>query len=283
MKREALEPWLEAANRRYGAEGLPHRGRPFRALSDFSKEHKCSIRFDAPIAKAIFDWFYAHSPPGSHAIGSLFTGAFFFDASFWPLNIPIGYGTFKLNVIESLSTMPLTVRNPLEANAQDMKQLALYWVDCCDYAYGRDCAGKLTTNAQLFFQNADRELVGAIAQLITPRPNTKAILALRLSTEIVMKALLIQEKNITTPQLKKLGHNIQQLADECLATTGIAEFKIISNLAEIFPDVSQRYDGPERTMSEAWTALTVAQIAATAIVRKYSGRDMRPQILRQFN
>lgn len=277
----ALETWLTSTNARYRADELPPRHRPFRALSDFSREFKCSISLDSPLAQSIFDWFYKHSQPGAHATGALFTGAFYFDACFWPLYIPIGYGTFSLNALNCLETMPQSIKEHISQSREDLWDLALYWADCCDYAYGIDDIskeGKLNAKALAFIQNGDRELAGAIAQLVSPRPNAKAILALRMACEIFLKTLLIQERNLTDQQLKKLSHKIEDIAAECFAITHAPEFDAVAKTGGTFPEVSDRYEGVERKLSEVWNALCVTQIAATAVIRQYTDRDMHSQL-----
>ncbi len=59
----ALDAWLTRTNERYRAEELHVKARPFKAMSDFTREHHCSLSFDSPTAKAIFEWFYARSAP----------------------------------------------------------------------------------------------------------------------------------------------------------------------------------------------------------------------------
>jgi hypothetical protein len=288
IERNDLDSWLSLANIRYRQEEIHPKGRPFRALSEFTQEFNCSISLNSPIAKTIFDWFTENSQPGSHAIGSLFTGAFYFDTCFWPLSIPIGYGTFALSPYDSLETMPQLLQNQVNESSDDCWRLNLYWIDCCDYAYGVDDIqkqGKLNPKALTFIQNADRELVGAVSQLLIPRPNTKAILALRMASEIFMKAILIQEKNLTDQQLKRnFSHKIEDIADECFAITGIPEFKTVFDNIGVFPaNVSDRYDGGEWKLSDVWKAVYITQIAATAVTRFYTSRDIRPQIFGTVN
>lgn len=281
IDQRTLDNWLTSVNARYRAEEIPPRHRPFRALSDYSREFKCSFTLDSPIAKSILDWFYKHSAPESHAIGSMFTGAFYFDAYFWPMHIPIGYGTFSINAFDCLETMPETVKEHLAKSQQDSTNLALYWVDCCDYAYGFDelqKSNKLGSKAVTFLNNGDRELRGAVAQLLFPRPNTKAILALRMACEIFLKALLIQEKNLTDSQLKNLSHKIKDIAADCRLATGVPEFDDVATAANVFPEVSERYDGDEWKLSEVWKALCIAQVTATAVVRHYTNQDIRSQV-----
>jgi len=277
-----IDNWLNTVNARYRADQVPPHQRPFRAMSDYSLEHNCTFSLDSPIAKAIIEWFDIHSQPGSQAIGAMFTGAFFFDACFWPLNIPIGYGKFSINAVECLESMPKSLKDQLLQSHHDQWNLALYWVDCCDYAYGINeiiNKGNLKAKALRFLQNADRELAGAIAQLVIPRPNLKAILALRMACEIFLKVLLIQEQDLSDKELKKIGHEIKDIADKCFALTKTQDFDSVSKAIGAYPEVSDRYDGVEREMTDVWKALCVTQIAATAVIRQYTGRDMRKQVL----
>jgi hypothetical protein len=276
-----LQSWLQAANERYRDEHIPYRGRPFKALSDFAHEFNCSISMGSPTAKAIVDWFRAQSAPDSHAIGALFTGAFYFDAYFWPLHIPLGDGTFTVNALDCLESMPQAVKDQLAKSNKDMWILALHFADCCDYAFGIDDIekeGKLNSKALAFVQNADKELAGAIAQLIIPKPNLKSILALRMSIEIFLKALLIQEQNLNDQDLKRLSHRLEDIAGECFSATGRTEFSDIAKAVIGFPEVSERYDGQEKCLQEVWHAMLVAQATATAVIRKYTDRDIRSQI-----
>lgn len=253
-------------------------------MSDYTREFKCAVVFDSPLAKTVFNWFYENTKSGSHAVGPLFTGAFYFDTCFWPLFIPLGYGTFSLNALECLESMPKALRDEVERSRADIWALALYWTDCCDYAYGVDDIkkeGKLNERALIFIENGHKELVGAIAQLNCSPPNPKAILAFRMATEIFLKALLIQERNLSDQDLRKLSHRIQDIADECFNVTGNQEFRAISQVANVFPDVSSRYTGEDRKLSEVWRAACVAQAAATTVTRRYTDRDMRPQLHRK--
>lgn len=282
MIEEKFTAWLEDANERFRREELPPAHRPFRAFADYCEEHSCSLAYGSPIADAIFAWFYKHSAPGSHQVGSLFTGAYYYDAFFWPVNIPIGYGRATLDVFNSLESMPDAIKRSLAKDKAEADLPVLHWADCVDYGYGFDDIAqttRLTERALAFARNGDRELIGAIRQILHPRPNLKSILGFRMAAEIFMKVVLVQERGLSDRELQKLGHSIERLAKECHAQTGMAEFAKVARDAAAFPDVSDRYDGEEKTPREVWTAALVAQRAASAFARKYSDRDMRAQVV----
>lgn len=283
MNQAELNAWLVNVNRRYRDEEMHYKRRPFQACSDYSREFHCAFSFHSPLATSIFEWFRSHSEPEAHMMGSLHTGAFYFDAYFWPVNIPIGFGTFALNMLECLATMPENLKAELKQSKQDIWRLAVYWADCCDYGYGFDDLeknSKLSPRAMTFLLNANRELIGATSQLTTPRPNPKAILACRMACEIFLKTALIQERNPSEQELKKLGHQINSLANACHESTGLTAFKDIALAAKVFPDVSERYDGRDRPLSVVWNALAVAQFTAATVARLYTNRNMRENVLR---
>ncbi len=275
-----LESWLVLKNAEYHANEVPPIQRPFKAWSDLAREFKCSIFLSDPISEAIFDWFYKNTKPGSHSLGALFTGAFYFDTCFWPLSIPMAYGKGSFNALKCLDTMPSTVKNSLSESRQDLWELVVYWRDCIDYAFGIDKLineNQLDKKAHNFLRNGHRELIGAITQLLWSRPNTKAILSLRMSCEIFLKVLLIQEKKLNDNQLRQrpFGHNIKSIADECLNISGMQEFDTVAKCAKKFPKVDERYEGDEYKLSEIWDALCLTQIAAAGVTRYYTGRFIR--------
>jgi hypothetical protein len=275
------EEYLVRINEQYREKEIPPIQRPFRALSHISREFSCSISFSSPIANQVFDWFAKNSKPGSHAIGSLFTGAFYYDACFWPLSVPIGYGTFRLNALNGLDTMPDSIKSSLMSDHKAATALGLYWADCIDYAYGVDeltKSSRLSPKALSFIESGHHEFIGALSQLTTHRPNTKAILNLRMASEIFLKAFLIQERSLGDAELKKMSHKITEIAAECEKTSPIKEFGLIKSKAHVYPDVSTRYEGANWTPAEVWTALCLTQVAATAVIRFYTGSDLRPQI-----
>jgi hypothetical protein len=276
-----LEKWLHAANTRYRNDGTEHRQRPFRAIRDFSIDHNCSFDLSSPTATTIFEWFKQHSPEDAHAVGSMFTGAFLFDTSFWPLHIPIIFGTVVIDPLGCLETMPPVLKKQIENSSNDIFGLVNYWVDCIDYAYGIDHISQqdiLKPRAKDFVLSAGREMIGAIAQLTIPRPNTKAILSIRMATEIFLKAILIQELDLNDVALKKINHSVKSAAEECAKLTDDSTFTFIANNANIFPAVAERYDGIEWPREQVWKGLVIAQMAAAALTRNYGGQDTRPQI-----
>ena len=99
---DITEAWLVAANERFRQLNIPPKRRPFEALRELSVSQRLSIGLNSPAAEKVFKWFLAHTQPGSHAIGALFTGVFYYDACFWPVTVPVFYGRVQLNAFDAL-------------------------------------------------------------------------------------------------------------------------------------------------------------------------------------
>jgi hypothetical protein len=282
LTNQQLNDWLERANERYRQRDLPPRQRPFRAISDLSKEFKISIDFGSDVAGKIFDWFTNHTQAGSHAIGSLFTGAYYFDACFWPVSIQVGFGTFVPKALDALETMPKMLKNQLCADRSEVRNYTSYWADCVDYAYGSDALQtrrSLSSYAAGLLQGGQGEIEGTVAQLCSARPNPKAIMSARMAAEIHLKLLLVAKGGKDAAFLRSIGHDLQKTIDACLSVAAVKEFAIIRPMLAIFPDVSARYVGTEKPMREIWEAYCIAQATAATVMRVLSGDDRRLQII----
>ena len=274
--------WLEVANRRYGAEGIPHKGRPFQAMSDFARERNCTLAMNDPLTKRIFDWFYEHSPPGAHQVGSVYTGVHFYDTAFWPVYVPLIFGEVSVNALDCLETMPAPIKSALEGSRQDIWTYVIHWVNCMDYGYGQmDLEGtaRLRTRASKFLGAAHSELVGANAQLLDHRPNVKAILGMRMATEIFLKAVLVQERNLSDNQLMRISHKLEDAANACAEATKEQLFEEIGKRASLYPPVSARYGDTGWSKANVWQAATLTQLAGATVTRLYTERDMRASVM----
>lgn len=279
---EDLAYWLQTTNRRYSEEAVPHRKRPFLALCDFARERSCSIPSNHPIAKFIFEWFYSHSPPDAHQVGAVYTAVYFYDTAFWPLSVPIVFGCVSIDAFECLETMPAGVKAELGSNQNCVQKYVSHWANCMDYGYGQmDISSSQALNARAFnsLSAAHAEIQGANSQLLNVRPNYKAILGLRMATEIFLKTVLIQELNSSDRDLKKISHTLEDAARRCADATGDTTFEEIASRVQVYPSVSARYDQSNWPPHEVWEAASLAQLTAAALTRLYSDRDMRSQVL----
>ena len=124
---EHLSTWLRAANLRYRKLGMPAKQRPIEAIKELVQEHSISGDYAGPAAKAVFEWFENETKLRSQTFGSLFTGAYFFDASFFPLAIPITFGSPKVDPFSSLTGMPELMIDDIREDPQEAASLVKHW------------------------------------------------------------------------------------------------------------------------------------------------------------
>lgn len=275
------EDWFQWVNREFREQDVAVGQRPFLALDRYCKDFRVrALPFDAPAAKAIFDWFSSNTKPESHHIGALFTGAFYYDASFWAVDIPIGYGRFKLDAPNSLRGMPHHVKQELMTHARDAWSYVQFWVDCLDYAYGFDDIQKDPACAPFglaLLENADRELRAAISQLLEHRPNPKAAMSARMATEMYLKAFLVQKSGFTEADVKKFNHRLRDIVRECARVASGHDIVKIENDLNVFPEIHERYTGTDVPAAALWRAYGLAQYCGAAFTRSFSDRDTRSQ------
>jgi hypothetical protein len=277
------ESWLEQFNERMAQEGVPHKQRPFRALSEWTRIHPVTIAFNSPEAKALFAWFEQNSPPTSHHIGPMFKAAYFFDAAFWPVDVPIVYGTARLNPFDTLTGMPLSVKQRLGRNPKQM-EFVLFWANCADYGYGYEeslRSGKLGTLGEGLFQGAHRELNASSVVLLERRPNSKAMESARMAVEMFLKAFIAGHVGLNEKQAKKLGHDLEAGLRESVRVDPSSELKELGQELRIFPPIDARYQALQIPAQDLWRGYAVAMFCAATTVRWLTGRDIRRTLRRE--
>jgi HEPN domain-containing protein len=281
--RKPTEEWLRAINARFQREDIDPRGRPFRALEAFLDEFNIEgVIFPSEIADTIFNWFYRTYGEERYQTGPLFRGVHYMDSIYWPIYIPVAFGTCEINALECLELMPAEFRKRIETENEERWKYMLVWADCLDYAYGYDDIDRVSKYQGLaleFIQSGNKELQAAIDLLLQRRPNSKAIENCRMAVEIFLKAILIIKAGWDEKRLiKSIGHDLKQAAEEVLTITNRPEIQELKDGYAFFPQIDVRYQSKEWNNMDLWRGYLLAQSTATTFTRMFSKRDIRPQI-----
>jgi hypothetical protein len=274
--------WLEEFNQKLAREGIQHNARPFKALLEWSRSTGCSGEFGSPESNAVFQWFYDHSPPGSHDILPVFVGALYYDAAFWPVEVPPGYGTYRLDGRKAVRSMPDPVWARMCSAHSDLATFIAVWADCLDYSCGiADILRPFTadTDWRKFLASADKELRSAARLLCHIRQNSKAIESARMATEMALKGVLCRDPQVTAANVKqRYGHNLTRLVEDVMKTPAGIGLAPVQKLLGAFPEVGARYEGADYPAPQLWAAYSAAQISCTSAVRSITGRDVRSSL-----
>lgn len=276
---EVTDEWIERINDEFREKDIPHKQRPWLAWSEWSKHIGLSTSFDDEDVKKIFEWFEKNTQAGSQHIGPIYTGAFYYDSCFWPVFIPVVFGSVQLNLRDSLKTMPNGIRSRLWGNRDEVMNYAAFWAACLDYGLGIDGLTEDTGQpvfARELIRSGDQQLTATATLLLEKRPNPKAVESGRMATEMFLKAFLASRGGLSEEKARsEIGHNLQVALNRCLALDPQSELRAILPELTHFPSLGDRYKGTERPVKELWKAYGVAQFSGTALVRTLTGRDCR--------
>jgi hypothetical protein len=279
---ELTDEWLEQINEELRKKDIPHKRRPWEAWMEWANySGEVSSLGDENVEK-IFAWFEKNTKAGSQNFGSMYVGAFYYDSCFWPVFIPVVFGTVKLDAAKSLRTMPDTIKSRLTRDVDDFINYLAVWCDCYDYGFGiEELSGNKSIGAfgQELLSSGNQQLTATVTLLHEDIPNPKAMESARMATEMFMKAFLASKIELTEKVAKdKIGHNLEKALKLCLDADSNSELQVIQTSLTCFPEIWDRYKGTEKTPSELWQSYGVAQCAGATVVRSLTGRDSRKSI-----
>ena len=273
---------LEAINEDLRREDVSHARRPFEAMMRVSKELGIPIAMRSEEAESIFRWFKEREKPGSGAVGSVYTSAFYFDSEFWPVDIPIAYGTVSIGPFDYIREMPEATIDLL-AKSKGAHYL-VFWADCADYGMGFD---ELRQNKNLnsfgveLLNAADQELRNTVSLLLESRPKSRAILTARMATEMFTKSFLALKGELSQKGAKVIGHDLEAGLEQFIDVSGLSNWLPIVEKLKVFPPVSDRYRGQAVSNSSLAEALAIAQSLGAVTTREFTNRRIIEQIMPQ--
>ena len=275
------EEWLIRVNEEFRKSGVDQKRRPWEAIRRYSEEFKVPVNLSSNHAKRLFEWFEANSKPGVHKIGSMYESVYFFDSAFWTISIPIVYGQVELDGLKSLVGMPDQIKNILMSDRKIAWDYAIFWADSVDYGLGIDDLRKssgMNAFGLKLLMAGDQELRSAVAMLKQNRPDSRAILSCRMAVEIFLKAFIALKIGLTEKEAKDLNHNLQKSFDRFIEVSGYNHWERVKEKLAIFPQIHERYNEQDMSLSTLWEGFSIAQSLGVLIVREHTDRNTIEQI-----
>ena len=280
-----MEPslqWLTQKNKEYQKKDINHKQRPVLAIIDFCKESRCSFDFSSQEAKLFFRWFEENSPKDAHLIGPMFQGAFYFDATFWPVDIDVFYGTQNIDPFKSLKTMPQQYINKIQSNSTHLNEYLSLWADCIDYIINYQEIvndNSMSDVTKKFIKSGHKEITASTSLLLNRLPQDKAIESSRMAIEMHLKCIILRELNWDENKLrKKISHSLTKAANKVLDKIDNIRIQKISKQYPLFPEIHERYSGNNCTSRELWERYLNAIGTASEFSRIYGSSNIRDQI-----
>jgi hypothetical protein len=211
-------------------------------MAAWAKETQCNVYGRSEEAKRIEAWFEKHSPAGALFIPPVFEGLFYYDARFWLIRIPLGYGEFTVSPEQALGEMPEIIRRQLCRDRSAAADFEKVWIDCIDYGYGfRGIANaNLPEFSQSLMRSADKELRSCV-KILHGSPNSKALEVAGLATEMFLKCYLAIYCGLDEQTAKRTyGHNLEALLDAVVRHDPSGEFQFLKGKLSCSPSINER-------------------------------------------
>jgi len=174
--------------------------------------------------------------------------------------------------------MPQLVMKQLWHEQAEVKEYAVHWANCIDYAFGIDELLKRRGFSQFTHEllKSGRQQMKAIVSLLLDgdRPNSKAGEGAAMATEIFLKAFLSSKASLTEDEAKKkVGHNLEEALRRCAAVDPKSELLNIRPDLGVLPAINERYKGSDMPLGVLWRSYEIAQFIGTTVCRSLTGRD----------
>jgi len=274
------DAWLQQVNAEYRRNQVPAKQRPWLAWRQWIKHTGRSVELSDDVTKQIFDWFERHTTAGRQYVGPIYTGAFYYDSCFWPVIVPLVFGRVQVSAWDGLKTMPPLVMKQLWREQAEVKEYAVHWANCIDYAFGIDELLKRRGFSQFsheLLKSGGQQMKAIVSLLLDgDRPNSKAGEGAAMATEIFLKAFLSSKASLTEDEAKKkIGHNLEEALRRCAAVDPKSELLSIRPDLGVLPAINERYKGSEMPLGVLWRSYEIAQFIGTTVCQSLTGRDTR--------
>lgn len=275
------ESELEILNEELRKEDIEPSARPSEAIKRLAERNNRSISFHSPEAQFIFKWFESNTKPGSHIIGPLHKGVYYYDSAFWSVCIPIIYGSVQLNALDALNEMPPKIKSSLLENPKAIWDYIIFWADCIDFGFAYDDLYRSKKHDEFGRQLLTagyEELSSATSLLLEHRPSRRAIINCRMATEMLLKSFMALKDGLTESLAKKLGHNLEKIFDRFLDISKYQNLTEIKGLLRVFPDINERYKAQDHDNASLFNGYCFAQSIGALIARAFTDRNTLPQV-----
>lgn len=263
--------------------------RPFSANLEVGKRLNLGNRdiLNDPISKQVkqlYDSLYRptdlHTPP-------MHIGAFMFKDIFFPIRIPIIFGTPRINPVDFLDA-PKEQKEWLFSNHQTGLTFFDQVIDLMDFIYGLDDIGKegqLPDKTVEWWFMAKQQLEAAAATALGSIDKYAVIQSCCISAELLLKgALMASVEGITESQLSKeklgYGHNLESLVEKTSQALPNIDKRIMLSVVKQLPNyVKSRYEAQNYSRLTLGNLLMNTQFISGEILRQFSNRNIRADFM----
>ncbi|MBD2493501.1 hypothetical protein [Nostoc sp. FACHB-280] len=216
-----------------------------------------------------------HMPP-------MHIGAFMFRDVFFPLRIPLIFGSPVINPVDFLIDVPDIQKRWLLTDQQSGLAFFDQVIDLMDFVYGLDDLekiGQVPNKTVEYWCLAKQQLEAAAATVLGSFNKYAVIQNCCISTELLLKGTLIakgiDEKTLASKQ-KGYGHDLEKLVDKTAQQLPNFDRETVLFVVKQLPDyVESRYEAKNLSRLDIGNFLMNTQFVGGEILRQFSDRNLR--------
>nr|WP_290224214.1 hypothetical protein [Trichocoleus desertorum] len=218
-----------------------------------------------------------HMPP-------MHVGAFMFRDVFFPLRIPVIFGSPVIKPVDFLIDVPEIQRRWLFNDQRSGLAFFDQVIDLVDFVYGLDGLkrGQLPDKTMEWWYLAKQQLEAAAATVLGSFNKYAVIQNCCISTELLLKgALMAKGVNEKTLASKKqgYGHNLESLVDKTAQQLPNLDRETVLLVVKQLPDyVESRYEAKDFSRLDLGSFLMNTQFIGGEILRQFSDRNFRSNL-----
>jgi len=214
-----------------------------------------------------------HMPP-------MYIGAFMFRDVFFPLRVPVAYGSPVINPVDFLVDVSELQKRWLFSDREAGLTFFDQVIDVTDFVYALDDlekGGALPVETIEYWYLAKQQLEAAAATLLGSFNKYAVTQNCCIGTELLLKGALIA-KGIEAKALKykPYGHNFENLVNKTFELLPAIDQARLLQIVKQLPDyVNSRYEAKDISRLDLGRFLMNTQFASGEILRQFSDRNCR--------
>ncbi|MEM6754980.1 MAG: hypothetical protein AAF630_18660 [Cyanobacteria bacterium P01_C01_bin.38] len=256
----------------------------YRMIAQRLKPGSSSILQYDPLFNAVNQIYGELYRPMDMQMPPVHMGAFLFRDIFFPLRIPLIFGSPAINPVDFLIDVPDIQKRWLFNDRQTGLTFFDQVIDLMDFVYGLDDLekiGQLPDKTVEWWYLAKQQLEAAAATVLGSFNKYAVIQNCCISNELLLKGALVakgvDEKTLKS-QKQGYGHNLENLVDKTAQYLPNLNQETLLFVVKQFPDyVKSRYEAMNFSRLELGRFLMNTQFISGEILRQFSNRNFRAE------
>jgi len=211
----------------------------------------------------------------------IYTGAFMFRDIFYPVRIPVFYGTVILDPVSFLQDMERDQKDWLFASKESGLTYLDQAIDIFDFACGLDELEhhESLSSSMEMWRLGRRQLEVAAAAALVSFDKHAIVQNCLIACELIFKGALLTCGYEKAELKTKYGHNFKKLGTEIANSLPRVDGDRIVSVASTLPDlVANRYENENYRRIDIGRIVMTSQFIGGEIIRQFASSNMRSEL-----